>query len=209
MNAIDMIYHLATSWAVHLNYVAVKITIIFLSVYLITELVGKKKEQGIVVSILGPFMFYLYYLFANPTIDRAVFTLDEQFWFFFLHVGFMFIAYFMLWYLIQKKQGMWNSLGTLLLSTMAFDLLFLMVMWRVQGIPEDEAAQMLTFGLIWPPFLLLFIAFFIGIMLNKFWVGSVLSSVAMMWLRNVGHGVYIFIISMFLWSVLGWIRRET
>ena len=83
MNALDMTFHLSTGWAVHLNYVAIKLTVIFLSVWMITQFIGKGTEEGIVASIFGPFIFYVYYVFAGATLDRAVFRIDEQFWFFF------------------------------------------------------------------------------------------------------------------------------
>ena len=79
MNGLDIVYHLATDWAVHLNYVAIKLTVIFTATLLIAHFVGKGKQQGIATSIVGPFMFYLYYVAANPTLNREVFKIDELF----------------------------------------------------------------------------------------------------------------------------------
>ena len=55
MNGLDMAYHLATSWVVHFGYVLVKLTVIFLSIFLVSKFIGIGKEEGIFVSILGPF----------------------------------------------------------------------------------------------------------------------------------------------------------
>ncbi len=94
MNLLDIIFHYFTNTAVHLGYVAVKLTIIFISVYLIAQFIGITKREGIITSIFNPFMFYLYYLFAYPTLDRNIFRLDDQFYFFFAHFIMLLITYF-------------------------------------------------------------------------------------------------------------------
>ncbi|MBI4016177.1 MAG: hypothetical protein HY363_00615 [Candidatus Aenigmarchaeota archaeon] len=110
MNSLDMMYHLATDTAVHLNYVAVKFTIIFLVVFLIAHLVGIGLEEGIVSSIGGPVIFYIYYTFATPTLDRSVFTLDEAVWYIVVHALALFIVYWLaLNHVLKVKQAPANK----------------------------------------------------------------------------------------------------
>jgi len=105
MNLLDIIFHYLTNTAVHLGYVAVKLTIIFLSVYLIARFIGINNKEGIITSIFGPFMFYLYYLFAYPTLDRNIFRVDDQFYFFFAHFIMLLITYFSVYYLFKKHKN--------------------------------------------------------------------------------------------------------
>ncbi|MBI3035389.1 hypothetical protein HYY71_03630 [Candidatus Woesearchaeota archaeon] len=165
MNALDMIYHLATGWAVHLNYVAIKLTVIFLTVWLITQLIGIGKEEGIVASIFGPLMFYIYYLYAGATLNREVFKLDEQFWFVFLHIALMLIAYFAAFYFVKSKKHWVRSLSfviTASFASIALSALFFMIKMRLQGLDEETAARLMTFSLILMPV----IAYIVGIVMG-------------------------------------------
>src|SRR3989344_2511879 len=129
MNALDMVYHLATGWAVHLNYVAIKLTVIFLTVWMITQFIGKGTEEGIVAGIYGPFIFYVYYLFAGATLNRDVFNIDEQFWFMFLHIFFMLVAYFASFYLAKSKKHWLRIISFVLtagFTSIAFFALYVM-----------------------------------------------------------------------------------
>lgn len=154
MNALDMVFHLSTGWAVHLNYVAIKLTVIFLTVWMITQFIGIGRQEGIVASIFGPFIFYVYYVFANATLNRAVFKIDEQFWFFFLHAALMLAAYFAAFNLVKSKKRLTRTLSFVIIASfasVALDALYIMVKMRLQGIDEEAAAKLMTFGLILVP----------------------------------------------------------
>ena len=162
MNALDMTYHLATGWAVHLNYVAIKLTVIFLAVWMITQFIGLGKQEGIITSIFAPFMFYVYYVFAGATLNREIFKIDEQFWFYFLHAGLLLIAYFSAWNFLHSKQQWKKTTGFIItagFTSIAFHALLLMTRWRIAGMDEETAATLFTFSVI----LLPIIAYFIGI----------------------------------------------
>lgn len=151
LNALDMMYHLSTGWAVHLNYVAIKLTVIFLSTWMITQFIGVGKEEGIVASIFGPFIFYIYYVFAGATLNRDVFKIDEQFWFFFLHLALMLIAYFAaLSFLKSEKKWLATSgfVVTVSFISIALHALLVMIRMRLQGIEEEEAATLMTLGIM-------------------------------------------------------------
>ncbi len=105
MVVIDAIYHLATETAVHINYVAVKFTIIFLVVFLVAYWVGKSTMDGIFTSTAGPVIFYIYYVFANPTLNREVFKIDENFGYIFVHIAALLIAYFVIYKVWILKKG--------------------------------------------------------------------------------------------------------
>ena len=106
MVTIDALYHLATETAVHINYVAVKFTVIFFVVFLVSYMVGKSLKDGIFSSVAGPVVFYFYYVFANPTLNRAVFKIDENVGYIFVHIAAMLLAYFSVYnYWLAKKGG--------------------------------------------------------------------------------------------------------
>ncbi|MBS3147409.1 hypothetical protein J4219_00830 [Candidatus Woesearchaeota archaeon] len=103
MNSLDVIYHLLTHTAVHLNYVAVKFTVIFLVVYLVSRHVGIGLQEGIVSALAGPMIFYMYYVAATPTLDRTLFVLDENVGYVLVHSAALFIAYwFMLVHVLKE-----------------------------------------------------------------------------------------------------------
>lgn len=151
MNALDMVYHLATGWAVHLNYVGIKLTIIFVTVWMITQFIGLGKEEGIVASIYGPLIFYVYYVFAGATLNREIFKIDKQFWFFFLHAALMLIAYFAALNFAKSKRHLTKTVSFAIaasFASIALDALYTMVKMRFQGIEEETAAKMFTFAVI-------------------------------------------------------------
>lgn len=156
MNGLDLVYHAATNWTIHLNYVAIKLTIIFISTFLIAILIGKGKEQGITTSIIGPLMFYIYYLSATPTLNREIFRLDEQFWFFFLHATFMAIAYLTTYQYFKHKKSWIKTLSYILLfaiTSTTLHSLVVMSIWRFQGLSEEVAAELFTISTIIIPLL--------------------------------------------------------
>ena len=171
MNALDMVYHLSTGWAVHLNYVAVKLTVIFLSVWMITQFIGIGKEEGIVAGILGPLIFYVYYVFAGATLNREIFRIDEQFWFVFLHIALMILAYFAMWNFIKSKKHWLRTAGFVItagLNLVALDALFVMLRWHLHGINEETSAAMMTLGTILVPVLSFISAAILGVLAEKF-----------------------------------------
>lgn len=203
MNALDMAYHLATNWAVHLNYVTIKLTVVFFSVWMISEFIGIGKKEGIVASILGPLVFYFYYLFANPTLNREIFRIDEQFWFFFLHAGFMLIAYFSAYSIIRKKGGL-EKIGVFaitVLMSIALDALFIMSRWRIQGIDEKTATKMFTFGLIVAPVVAYIAGVFIQMVMESirksYWdsPNAPLIAALIVWLmtKDIVHSIFSFV----------------
>ncbi|MBI2138979.1 hypothetical protein HYU13_05285 [Candidatus Woesearchaeota archaeon] len=104
MVVLDMLYHLAGGTAVHLLYVLVKFFVIFLVTFLTAHFVGRSPGEGWFTTISGPIIFYLYYRFANPTLNREVFVLDEQFWFVFAHIAMMMLSYFGVYYFVFGKK---------------------------------------------------------------------------------------------------------
>lgn len=105
MVILDALYHLATETAVHINYVAVKFTVIFLVVFLVAYWVGKGIVDGVFTSIAGPVIFYVYYIFANPTLNRALFKIDENFGYIFVHIAALLTAYFVVYKAWVQKKG--------------------------------------------------------------------------------------------------------
>lgn len=170
MNALDMAYHLATGWAVHLNYVAIKLTVIFLSTWMIAQFVGKGTEEGIVTGIFAPFIFYIYYVFAGATLNREIFKIDEQFWFFFLHAGLMLIAYFSAWGFVKAKSKAVRAVGfavTAAFFALALDALLIMTRWRLQGIDEESAAKLFNFSVILVPLVSFIAGVLLGMLADK------------------------------------------
>lgn len=82
---LDIIAHLATGTVVHIPYVTAKTIVIASSLFLLTWWAGANWKHGIVMVLIATSLFYMYYRFAEPTLDRAVFTLDEQFKWIFIH----------------------------------------------------------------------------------------------------------------------------
>lgn len=105
MVMMDALWHLATNTVVHINYVAVKFTLIFLTLFLTSYWVGKGFNQGLFATIAGPALFYIYYLFADPTINREVFKIDESFGYIFLHIAVFVIAYAVVYNLILHRKS--------------------------------------------------------------------------------------------------------
>ncbi len=146
LNAIDMFFHYLTNTTVHLGYVSVKLTIIFLSVYLIAQFIGINKKEGIITSIFGPFMFYLYYLFAYPTLNRAIFRIDDQFYFMFAHMIMMLVSYFSAyWWIVKQNLRKLCFFVSSITSLLALNILYFMVLLKLKGIPDYEAVNMMVF----------------------------------------------------------------
>lgn len=147
MNALDMLYHVATDTAVHLNYVAVKFTIIFATVFLIALVIGRGRTPGIVTSILGPVAFYFYYSVASPTLDRSMFTIDEAVWYVVVHVIALAIAYWLAQSSIAKDKG-GKAPFAILTSLAALPLYWgwLMALVKLGGGLDEDTTKVMTMG---------------------------------------------------------------
>ena len=64
--------------AVHFPYVAVKLTVVFFSLLAFTYLMGISVRRGVLGSLTAVTLFDIYYRFAEATLDRSVFMLDEK-----------------------------------------------------------------------------------------------------------------------------------
>src|SRR3989344_4512976 len=212
MNGLDIVYHLATDWAVHLNYVAIKLTVVFAAAFLIAQFVGKGKEQGVVTSVIGPFMFYLYYVSANPTLNREVFKIDEQFWFFFLHFAFMLIAYFSALQFVSA-DGWRKNFGYVILAAVgatALDAVFIMARLKALGFDEEAEVRAFTFAVAVVPL----VAFLAAVVVMRLWgkktwdaraVTAVLAGLIVgFWAGDIMHGVAAAIaLAIIYWLVYG------
>lgn len=214
MNALDMVYHLATGWAVHLNYVAIKLTVIFLTVWMITQFIGIGKEEGIVASIFGPLMFYVYYVFAGATLNREIFKIDEQFSFIFLHIALMLVAYFAVFNFVKSKKH-WVRTASFVLTAsffaIALDALYIMIKMRLQGINEETAAELMTFGIVLTPVAAYTTGVITGVLvdnlINKkyldFLVAAIISSFTLALLtKDSVHAVFAFVFVIVAYYIL-------
>ncbi len=101
--AIDIMFHMSgeslfgVDIAVHLPYVLVKLTIITWTLFLFSRWVGVNRDDGITASFAASVMFDIYYNYAEPTLDRTVFTLDEAAIFIIVHFFCIVIPYLLIW----------------------------------------------------------------------------------------------------------------
>ncbi len=151
MVMLDALYHLGTSTAVHINYVLVKITIIFLVLFLTTYWVGKGKNEGIFACIVGPVIFYIYYLVADSTLNRAVFKVDDSFGYIFLHIFAFAIAYIALYNFVLNRRGSKEIQAGALSLIMAFSVFALDSFYRlgkvqIQTKNEELVVAVMGFG---------------------------------------------------------------
>ena len=93
--ALDIMVHLNTGTVVHFNYVAEKTFVVGLALLLFSWWMGAGWKKGAAFVFIASSMFYVYYLFAVPTLDRAVFTLDEQIKWVFIHFLVIYAPYLM------------------------------------------------------------------------------------------------------------------
>ena len=138
MVVLDAIYHLATETAVHINYVAVKYTVIFLIVFLVAYWVGRSITDGIFTSIAGPIIFYIYYIFANPTLNRDVFKIDENFGYIFVHISALLIAYFVVYKIWVLKKG------SAIVKNAAYAFIIALCIYGLDGAYQLSYAQFTT-----------------------------------------------------------------
>jgi plastocyanin len=82
---IDAIIHLQMDIALHIPYMAVKMSAIGFTFFWYYYWIGRSRIDNSINAILATSIFYLYYSFAEATLDRTVFTLDEASIFIFIH----------------------------------------------------------------------------------------------------------------------------
>lgn len=101
--ALDMMFHMATNVAVHLPYVLVKAVVVGFTLILVSYWVGINFKDGLAWSLGASVLFDVYYNFAEPTLDRTVFTLDEAALFIIVHFFCIAIPYLLTWkYIIER-----------------------------------------------------------------------------------------------------------
>ncbi len=104
--ALDTMFHLAVGTAVHLPYVLVKLVVVWFALFLASWWVGVNKRDGLAWSLGASALFDLYYTFAEPTLDRTVFTLDEAAFYIVVHFFCIIIPYFIaLQYLLERDAA--------------------------------------------------------------------------------------------------------
>ncbi len=179
MNALDMVYHIFTDTAVHLGYVAVKFTVIFLVVFLVDWLVGRSWKDVAFGSIAGPFIFFLYYRVATPTLNRSVFVLDEAVWYVLIHTIALFVAYWLAcWGVHRRDVRGATSRGFLTAATfICLDLGFRMVEERLR-LGEEGVLSVAIASYVVPHVLFVFVAFAVLLALTRdAWKASLVASV--------------------------------
>ena len=173
MVALDSLYHLATETAVHINYAAVKFTIIFLVVFLVAHWVGKSVVDGIFTSMAGPVLFYIYYIFANPTLNRQIFRIDDNFWYIFIHIAALLVAYFVVYraWVLKKVSGFTKSISfAVILSLCIYGLDAGYQLLHVQFTTHDEELTARTLNFY--SSILLAVLLFVLLLLSDFFIKS-------------------------------------
>lgn len=173
MNALDMLYHVATNTAVHLNYVAVKALVIFTTVFLIALVVGRGKIPGIVTSILGPVAFYIYYSFATPTLNRAVFTIDDAVGYIFVHIVALGLVYWLTYYWIMKKDEHLPFAITVALASLPLYWGWLMMLVKLAGGLDEHTTTVLGLGSALIALGILLVLSYLATMLKSWWPGII------------------------------------
>ncbi|GEM_PF-2873493 len=211
MNAIDMIFHLFEGTAVHLNYVAVKLTVIFVSVFATAWWADIGRVEGIFTTILGPVMFYVYYKFASPTLNRALFKIDDQFWFVFVHAAALGFAYWAVWKMVMEKKYavFWKSV-VLALSVIALDFVYLMARVSLaSGGNEEIIVTTLNPFYAGVLFVILVICFLLSsfVLKKRSWIAvGVVSAVLVYYFgveKSLSHSLEM-IFNIGLWTFLVW-----
>jgi hypothetical protein len=113
--ALDMMFHMATGVAVHLPYVLVKVAVVGATLLMASYWIGINKRDGLVWSLGASVLFDVYYNFAEPTLDRTVFTLDEAALYIVVHFFCIVIPYLLIqrYVLILDAPGAALSRGAM------------------------------------------------------------------------------------------------
>ena len=186
MNALDMLFHVATETAVHLNYVAVKFTIVFVSVFLVAWLVGIGRTPGIVTSLLGPGMFYIYYRVATPTLERSLFRIDDAVLYIVVHAIALALVYWLATRVMKKESGSLSFATLTSLAALPLHWGWIMFVIKWTGGLDGDTTKALTLnaGLI---------------ALVVLWILCYFASwISNRWIAAAGAGIVFAIASMFL-----------
>lgn len=178
MNALDMLFHVATDTAVHLNYVAVKATVIFTTVFLIAWVVGFGKVPGIVTSLLGPLAFYLYYSVATPTLNRSLFTIDDAVGYILVHAIALGIMYWLMYAGTMKKDDRWPFSIATALAALAVYWLWLMAQIKLAGGLDEQTMMVLSFSMALVALVVLFILALAATFVWKAWWPGIVAGIA-------------------------------
>lgn len=99
---LDILAHLATNVTIHIPYILAKTTVISATLLVFNWWVGMHWRHGIVSVFAATTIFYLYYVFTEPTLDRTVFTLDEQVVWIFIHFAAVYAPYLLTLTFLRK-----------------------------------------------------------------------------------------------------------
>ncbi len=218
MNSLDMLFHLFEGTAVHLNYVAIKLTIIFSSVFLTSLLVGMGKTEGIFASVLGPTTFYIYYKFVFSTLNRQLFRIDDQFWYVFLHIIFFGFSYWLAYYILIKKNYSKNiqNVGrglALSLMTVALDFIYRMLVVSIEsGRNEEVIARTLDpiYALkLFIPLVIIFSLLFMFMKRYRSFAIAILSGIVVFFIdKNILHAMIIVLLTFISYLMIKKVRRS-
>ncbi len=218
MNSLDMLFHLFEGTTVHLDYVAIKIALIFASIFLTSLLVGLGKSEGIFASILGPVVFFLYYRYTFPTLNRQLFRIDDQLWYVIPHVIFFMLSYWLVFDFIKNKK--YNKIiqnvgrGLILtLMSVAFDFIYRMSVVSVQTGRDAEAiARTLdhVYALkLFIPLLILFSLLFILMKRYRSFAAAILAGVVVFIIdKDIIHAILLIILTFISYLLLKKVRKS-
>src|SRR3989344_4706390 len=94
---IDICAHLLTNTTVHFPYVSIKFIVIAFTLYFFSRWIGVDWKNGIAGSAIAVIIFYVYYRFTEPTLDRTIFKLDEHVIWTLFHWIAVYIPYALTW----------------------------------------------------------------------------------------------------------------
>lgn len=171
MNALDMSFHVATDTAVHLNYVAVKFTIVFAAVFLIALLLGFGRTQGIVTALLGPIAFYIYYRVASATIDHSLFRIDDAVWYILVHAIALGITYWLASRVMKKGDGL-SFAALCSLASLALHWGWIMFVIKWTGGTDEATMLAMTLNAAIIAFVFLFVLIYAMSWSKSLWIGS-------------------------------------
>jgi len=100
---IDLIFHFLLGAEVHLPYLAIKVTVIAFTFFFVTYWIGVSHRDGIAGAAIASLLFYVYYRFAEPTLDRTLFKLDEDTLFILIHFLAIWFVYWLTWRFIMNE----------------------------------------------------------------------------------------------------------
>lgn len=137
MQTLDIVAHFLTGHAVHLGYIAVKMAVIFYTLFLYTAWMGTGRKHAILSGLTGTVIFDFYYRFAHPTLDRTVFVLDEKsITWIIAHLIFLLIPYFLTLWLMEKETAHSNC-PTLTKNRLTFIIFATLIITTVFVFPKD------------------------------------------------------------------------